>query len=187
MKLGRQKVCTNGRLNASRLRELPVMIFPCLNPFALVYNQGTDSDNRDLNRCYHLDELPRIRARKDVIKGHFFRLAVCLHEDCDAQGVYLYEARNGPTGFGRELLAAAENHISIDRRRASEARCWDLIWRIARRFNFKKFPALAEAMYLSLNHTERSITSETPSEYGLRDRIQANVAMLQRAIELSLL
>ena len=90
-------------LNASRLRELPVMIFPCLNPFALVYNQGTDSDNRDLNRCYHLDELPRIRAQKDVIKGHFFRLAVCLHEDCDAQGVYLYEARNGPTGFGREL------------------------------------------------------------------------------------
>jgi hypothetical protein len=55
---------------------------------------------------------------------------------------------------------------------------------IARRI--ENFPALAEAMYLSRYHTERSITSETPSEYGMGVRIQANVAILQRAIELSL-
>jgi murein peptide amidase A len=172
-------------LHASRLRELPVMIFPYLNPYGLVYNQRTDSDNRDLNRCYHLDQLPRIQAQKEVIKGHFFRLAVCLHEDYDAQGVYLYETGNGSGGFGRELLAAAENHISIDWRKAIEARCWDLIWMIARRI--KNFPALAEAMYLSRHHTERSITSETPSECGMGVRIQANVAILERAIELSLI
>jgi len=153
-------------LQASRLRELPIVIFPCLNPYGLMYNQRTDSDNRDLNRCYHSDQLPRIQAQKEVIKGHFFRLAACLHEDYDAQGVYLYETRNGSGGFGRELLAAAENHVSIDRRRAIEARCWDLIWMIARRI--KKFPAVAGAMYLSRYHTERSITSETPSEYGMR-------------------
>jgi Succinylglutamate desuccinylase / Aspartoacylase family len=105
-------------LHASRLRELPGMIFPCLNPYGLVHNQRTDSNNRDLNRCYHLNQLPRILAQKEVIKGHFFRLAVCLHEDYD---------------------------------------------------------------------TERSITSETPSEYGMEVRIQANVAILQRAIELSLM
>ena len=130
-------------LQASRLRELPIVIFPGLNPYGLMYNQRTDSDNRDLNRCYHSDQLPRIQAQKEVIKGHFFRLAVCLHEDYDAH----------------------ENHVSIDRRRAIEARCWDLIWMIARRI--KKFPAVAGAMYLSRYHTERSITSETPSEYGM--------------------
>jgi hypothetical protein len=42
-------------------------------------------------------------------------------------------------------------------------------------------------MYLSRYHTERSITSETPSEYAMEVRIQANVAILQRAIELSLM
>jgi murein peptide amidase A len=172
-------------LHASRLRELPVMIFPCLNPYGLVYNQRTDSDNRDQNRGYHLDELPRIQAQKKVIKGHFFRLAVCLHEDYDARGVYLYETRKGSGGFRCGVLAAAENHISIDRRRAIEARCWDLIWMIAGRI--KNFPALAEAMYLSRYHTERSITLETPPEYGICARIQANVAILQRAIELSLM
>jgi protein MpaA len=172
-------------LHASKLCELPILIFPCLNPYGLVYNQRTDSDNRDLNRCYHFDQLPRIKAQKEVIRGYFFRLAVCLHEDYDAQGVYLYETCNGSRGFGRELLAAAENHIPIDRRRAIEARCWDLFWMIARRIG--NFPALAEAMYLSRYYTERSITSETPSEYGMGVRIQTNVAILQRAIELSLM
>jgi protein MpaA len=120
-----------------------------------------------------------------VIKAHFFRLAVCLHEDYDARGVYLYETRNGFGEFGRELLAAAEKHISIDRRKTIEARCWNLFWMMARRI--KKFPALAESMYLSRYHTERSITSETPSEYDLGVRIRANIAILERAIELSLI
>lgn len=172
-------------LNASRLRDLPLIIFPCLNPYGLLYNQRTDSDNRDLNRCYHLDELPRIQAQKQVLKAHSFRLAVCLHEDYDARGVYLYEARDGCGGFRRELLGAAEDHISIDRRRASKAWCWDLIWMIVR--EIKDFPALAEGMYLSRYHTGRSITSETPSEYGIGVRIRANVAILERAIELSLM
>jgi|ERR1700730_2127466 protein MpaA len=172
-------------LYASRLRELPLIIFPCLNPYGLLYNQRTDSDNRDLNRYYHLDQLPQIQAQKEVIKAHAFRLAVCLHEDYDARGVYLYEARDGCSGFRREVLAAAEHYISINRRRASKACCWDLIWMIFRQI--KDVPALAEGMYLSRYHTERSITSETPSEYGIGVRIRANVAILQRAIELSLM
>ena len=58
-------------------------------------------------------------------------------------------------------------------------------------------PSLAKAMetsrpnpelapvYLALHHSERTITTETPSEYDLDQRIQAQIAMVQRAIELS--
>ena len=49
----------------------------------------------------------------------------------------------------------------------------------------KKFPVLAEAIYVSFNHSERTITAETPSEYDLSKRIEAQIAMIQRAIELS--
>ena len=46
---------------------------------------------------------------------------------------------------------------------------------------------LAEGIYLAFNHSDRTITTETPSEYDLGPRIQAHIAMIQRAIELSFL
>jgi len=111
-------------------------------------------------------------------------LAMCLHEDYDAQGAYLYEIRKKLTPFGRELLSAAGYYIPIDLRRMIEGRRAEQGW-IARRLNPKKLPFLAEAVYVSFNHSERTITPETPSEYDLSKRIEAQIAMIQRAIELS--
>ncbi len=171
-------------LYQSILRELPVMIFPCLNPWGLVHNRRTDSESRDLNRCYHLDDLPRITTQKELLRDRKFKLAICLHEDYDAQGAYLYEVRQQLTTFGRELLAAAGFYVPIDARITIEGRRADQGW-IARKYNIKKFPFLAEALYLAVNHSERTITAETPSEYDLCARVEAHVAIIQRAIELS--
>jgi murein peptide amidase A len=171
-------------LHSSILREIPIMIFPCLNPWGLQHNRRTDSENRDLNRCFHLDDIPRIQAQKELIRDYKFRLAMCLHEDYDAQGVYLYEVRNKFTTFGNELLAAAGYYVPIDARRTIEGRRAEQGW-IARKINLIKFPVIAEAIYLARNHSERTITAETPSEYDLGPRIQAQIAMIQRAIELS--
>jgi protein MpaA len=171
-------------LHSSILREIPIMIFPCLNPWGLQHNRRTDSENRDLNRCFHLDNIPRIQAQKELIRDYKFRLAICLHEDYDAQGVYLYEIRNKFTTFGNELLAAAGYYVPIDARRTIEGRRAEQGW-IARKINLIKFPVIAEAIYLARNHSERTITAETPSEYDLGPRIQAQIAMIQRAIELS--
>jgi murein peptide amidase A len=171
-------------LHRSVLRELPVMIFACLNPWGLIHNRRTDSENRDLNRCYNLDSIPRIQAQKEVFRARRFRLAMCLHEDYDAQGAYLYEIRNKLTTFGQELLAAAGFYVPIDPRATIEGRRADQGW-IARKVNLKKFPVIAEAIYLAANHSDRTITTETPSEYDLSARVQAHVAMIQRAMELS--
>ncbi|HYY30253.1 MAG TPA: M14 family metallocarboxypeptidase [Chthoniobacterales bacterium] len=171
-------------LHRSVLRELPVMVFPCLNPWGLIHNRRTDSENRDLNRCYNLDSIPRIQAQKEVLRGRRFRLAICLHEDYDAQGAYLYEIRNKLTTFGQELLAAAGFYVPIDPRATIEGRRADQGW-IARKVNLKNFPVIAEAIYLAANHSDRTITTETPSEFDLSARVQAHIAMIQRAAELS--
>ena len=171
-------------LHQSILRDLPVMIFPCLNPWGLVHNRRTDSENRDLNRCYHPNTLTRINAQMELMRDRKFRLAMCLHEDYDAQGAYLYEIRTRLTTFGQELLAAAGYYVPIDVRVTIEGRRADQGW-IARRVNLKKFPIRAEALYVAANHSERTITAETPSEYDLCARVQAHVAMIQRGIELS--
>jgi protein MpaA len=146
-------------LYGSILRKLPVIIFPCLNPWGLVHNRRTDSENRDLNRSFHLDELPRIRNHKKILDGLSFKFALCLHEDYDAQGVYLYEIRKRLTPFGQELLAAAGYYVPIDLR-------------------------TPESLYLSREHSERNITLETPSEYDLALRVQAQIAVIQKAIDL---
>jgi len=111
---------------------------------------------------------------------------MCLHEDYDARGVYLYEACNRLPRFCRELLVGAANYIRIDKCRMLEARGFDVLRIIARRINFTKFRILTEGMYLALHHSERTITTETPSEYDLGKRIQAQIAMVQRAVELSM-
>ena len=171
-------------LHGPVLRELPLMIFPCLNPWGLVHNRRTDSQNFDLNRCYHLSDVPRIQAQKELLRGYTFRLTMCLHEDYDAQGVYLYEQQKKLTTFGQELLSAGGYHIPLDPRRMIEGRRAKQGW-ITRRVDRKKFPEAAEAIYVALHHSERTITAETPSEYDLGKRIEAQIAMIQRAIELS--
>lgn len=170
-------------LHAPILKDLPLLIFPCLNPWGLIHNRRLDADGRDLNRCFHLDEPLQIKRQKDVIGQRRFSLVLCLHEDYDAQGVYLYEVRQPGSQMGQELLAAAGYYVPVDLRKTIEGRR-AAQGVIIRRVNLKKFPLLAEAAYLALGHTARAFTLETPSEYDLAARVQAQVAVIQRAIEL---
>jgi len=172
-------------MNTTDLKRLPLLLFPCLNPWGLVHNRRTDSEGRDLNRCYHLDDIERIRAQKAVISGTTFRFAMCLHEDYDAQGVYLYEVRKHLRPIGPELLAAAGYHLPVDMRPRIEGRRAES-GSIARRIKKLRFPFLPEAGLLALNHSDRTITLETPSEYELGARAQAQAAAIQRAVELTL-
>jgi murein peptide amidase A len=112
-------------LNAKYLRRLPLLLFPCLNPWGLVRNRRVDAEGRDLNRSFHLDDVPRIKAHKELLRGLKFSFAMCLHEDYDAQGVYLYEVRQTPLrahrAIGDELLAAAGYYVPVDLRGRSRA------------------------------------------------------------------
>ena len=175
-------------LEGPRLRALPVIIFPCLNPHGLGRNCRTDAAGRDLNRCYHRpQDVPQIRAHQALLAGHRFRLALCLHEDCDARGVYLYEfCRRGAARFGGEVLRAADPDLPRDALRRVGARGVELIGNLALALNFTRLPAFTEALYLARHHSERTITTETPSGYGLGQRARTQVAMIRRAFELTL-
>jgi murein peptide amidase A len=175
-------------LEGARLRALPVIIFPCLNPHGLGRNCRTDAAGRDLNRCYHrAQDVPPIRAHQTLLVGHRFRLALCLHEDGDARGIYLYEfRRQGAARFGGEVLRAAGPELPTDALRRFGARGVELIGNLALALNFTQLPAFTEALYLARHHSDRTIMTETPSGYGLGQRARAQVAMIRRALELTL-
>jgi hypothetical protein len=175
-------------LNLKYLRRLPLFLLPCLNPWGLVHNTRVDADGRDLNRSYHLDNVPEIKAQKELLKGYSFSLSMCLHEDYDAQGVYLYEVRQGGSAdrpIGLELLTAAGYYVPIDLRKKIEGRR-ALQGSIKRRIRVKQYPVMPEAAYLAFNHSHHTITFETPSEYELGSRVQAHAAAIQRAVEIVL-
>jgi hypothetical protein len=166
-----------------RLRDLPLLIFPCLNPWGLIANSRYDQSGIDLNRSFHRDELPFVAGWKTVLAPYRFAVALNLHEDYDGQGLYLYEVPRKPPYWGEELIEAARPIIPIEQRvkvdgRKSEAGL------IRRRLNMGLFQVMGypEAVWLHLHHSERTFTIETPSEFALPHRTAAQVAIIDECV-----
>jgi murein peptide amidase A len=188
---GDEPAATEGLLawaekNASRLRSLPVIIFPCLNPWGLTQNRRSTATNVDLNRTFHDAKNCTISAIQSAVGGRTFRAALMLHEDFDAEGVYLYELKNREP-WGDEILSAAELLIPRDERSRIEKRRASA-GIVSPRFCARTFEkmGLPEAVWLYVRGCRRSITFETPSEFALERRVAAQVAAIERFVELAL-
>lgn len=166
-------------------RDFNVMIFPCLNPWGLVNNCRLDADGRDLNRTYHDDSVPQTAAHKARMAGRRFDVALALHEDYDATGVYIYELRGAKPYWAEKLLAAAARHLPADTRRRIEGR-GNSGGIVRRKITPAMMPQHPEAFVLCFQHTDRTFTLETPSEAHIDDRVAAHVAMVETAARLCL-
>ncbi len=160
------------------LGNRPVAFFPCLNPLGLKENQRGDGEGRDLNRIFDQETVSPVAEVRAWVEGcSRFRLAVCLHEDYDAQGAYLYDLnRDGDDHSGRALLLRSVNRrIPVDGRGWIDGRRSDQGVIFRRRLDRRRIPGLPEAVYLFLErHAERTVTFETPSEFSLLDRVEVH-------------
>lgn len=171
--------------NQRRLAALPLLIFPCLNPWGLTQNRRTDEDGFDLNRCFHNDQHPTVAAVRRVAGKRRFDAALMLHEDYDGEGVYLYEHRRSEQ-WGDRILDAGATAIPREPRRLIEGRRANS-GLLTPRFSpsiFKKI-GYPEAIWLHLNGCTRSITFETPSEFALEKRIAAQQAAIETLVGLA--
>ena len=167
-----------------QLTHLPVLIFPCLNPWGLMMNRRSDSSGNDLNRLFHTDHHPTVAAVCRVAEPYSFESALLLHEDYDACGVYLYGLSRYST-LGDSILSAAAAVIPRDHRPRVEGRR-SRNGLVATSFSPKRYERIGhpEAVWLHLRGCSRSITFETPSEAGLESRINAQAAAIERFVEL---
>ena len=172
--------------NTAILRELPCMIFPCLNPWGLVNNSRLDEAGLDLNRLFQHEEVPFIRALKEAIKPHWFAMSAMLHEDYDGQGLYLYEVQRRKPFWGEALLEAVRPLIPIDPRTFIDGRRISKPGILRRKINLKdgEFTMLPEAVYLHQYHSERTFTFETPSEFALDQRTRVQAALVSECVRL---
>ena len=170
--------------NVARLAAMPLLIFPCLNPWGLRNNVRTDSRGRDLNRMFHLDTHPIVKAVRKITRPHRFKIAMAMHEDYDAQGIYLYEVARGRRSFGESLLMSAGKILPHDpRRKIDTSTAKNGL--IRRRISPAKFAEMGypEAIWLHLFHSENTFTFETPSEAALELRVRAHMAVIGECVK----
>lgn len=171
--------------NAAQLRTHRFLIFPCLNPWGLLNNSRYDAQGCDLNRTFADKHPPTpVRELLQVIKGERFALSLTLHEDYDATGFYVYEVMRRAPFWGEKLLRQARLHIAIDSRATIDRRR-ARAGLVRRQFKPERFPAMPESIYLHRRHSYRTFTMETPSEFGLEQRIAAHVAVIEECVRLA--
>lgn len=169
---------------AERARMLDLLVFPCLNPWGLIHNKREDELGRDLNRCYHLTGIEPVHSHAASLSGRSFDLALLLHEDYEAHGVYLYETSMRRPAWGGHIIRAMETHLRADpRSRIDGSRARRGI--VRRRITPATMPEWPEAFMLHFHHARRTFTIETPSEADLSLRVRAHCAAIDAALDLA--
>lgn len=158
-------------------------ICPLLNPTGFLRRSRENFAGIDLNRDY---KQPRARETKAHVRWlqhqPGFDLIICLHEDWEAQGFYLYELNpaNLPS-LAPAMIRAAQAHgpiesaAVIDGREAAEP---GIIRPVSDPLLRENWP---EAIYLRHHHGPRNYTIETPSALPLEQRITIQCAVLRAA------
>ena len=169
--------------NYKLLSKIPLIIYPCLNPWGLIENSRLNVKGKDLNRSW--DKSGEVIISEVIKRSESarFRLAINLHEDYDANGIYLYEPPHGKKrdDLADKILNSGRKYIPIDTRKKIEGR-WARNGVIRPAASSLPKEGLPEAAFLQKFRSDRTFVFETPSEYDLRIRVQAQVAMLERAV-----
>lgn len=181
------------------IRELPIEIyaFPCVNPIGALRNSRLSSAHFDLNRQVTRNSIaPEVRALVSTLDKLeiSFDAAFDLHEDnpsvpCDFSGesaqadaFYLYESSFNPLRkpIGERIArAVAQAGIPVSTQRSvyGERAVNGVVQRGMERdqiFDLERF--------LTMNYTDRVITSETYVGRPLEERITAQTIVLESGV-----
>ncbi|MBI4660548.1 MAG: M14 family metallocarboxypeptidase [Verrucomicrobia bacterium] len=160
-----------------------VWICPCLNPTGFQSNTRENAKGADLNRDYR-------HLQSDEISAHVawlqeqpnFDLTLCVHEDWEAQGFYLYELNPDlQPSHAERIIREVEKICPIDRSPMIEGRpAKDGI--IRPDLDPSKRPQWPEAFFLIRHKTRHSYTLEGPSDFSLPVRVAALVTAIRTVL-----
>jgi hypothetical protein len=159
-------------------------ICPLLNPAGLARGTRENADALDLNRDYKDLRSAEIAAHAAWLRRQpNFDLTLCLHEDWESKGFYLYELNpRARASLAESMIAAVAPLCPIDPATEIDGRpvaAPGIIRPVGDPLERENWP---EAIYLRAHHTTLSYTLETPSAFPLVQRI----ATLRAAVETAL-
>lgn len=165
---------------------IDVWVCPCLNPSGFSLNTRESAAGLDLNRQYHApDAVEEIRAHTAWLsKLPRFDVTLCLHEDWESQGFYVYELNlDGRPSFAEEIVRRVACVCPIDTSPTIEGR--EAHGGIIRPSDDPTSrPQWPEAFYLIAHKTRLSYTLEAPSDFTLQTRVAALMAGVGAVLDL---
>ena len=166
---------------------LDLWLCPCLNPTGFQVNRRENREGLDLNRQYRTPEAGETTAHVAWLERQpRFDLCLCLHEDWESHGFYVYELNpdNQPS-LAEAMVARVGKVCPIDRSEVIEGRP-ALNGIIRPGVDPRSRPDWPEAFYLITHKTRLSYTLEAPSDFSLPTRVAALVAGVTAALEAEL-
>jgi murein peptide amidase A len=163
---------------------LDLWLCPCLNPVGFRLNQRENGQGIDLNREYRHPKAPETTAHIEWLdRQPPFDLCLCLHEDWESHGFYVYELNpdNLPS-LAQAIVDGAAKVCPIDRSPLIDGRPAHA-GIIRPQIDPASRPQWPEAFFLRTRKTKLSYTLEAPSDFPLSVRVAGLVAGTQAALE----
>jgi hypothetical protein len=163
---------------------MDVWMCPCMNPAGFALNRRENGEGVDLNRQYRAPEAKETVAHITWLKRQpSFELCLCLHEDWEAQGFYLYELNpDHQPSLAEAIIGSVAQVCPIDLSDIIENRpAQNGI--IRPDIDPRTRPLWPEAFYLIRHKTRLSYTLEAPSDFPLAARVAALVEGVRAALE----
>jgi hypothetical protein len=158
---------------------------PCLNPTGFPLNRRENAQGTDLNRDYRHLKTEEVRAHIEWLQRQpSFDLTLCLHEDWESKGFYIYETnRTERPSCAEKIIEAVAKVCPIDLSPVIET--WPAKAGVIRpHVNPLDRPQWAEAVYLITHNTSFGYTLEAPSDFPLPTRVAALTTAVKTAISL---
>ncbi|HSY75019.1 MAG TPA: M14 family metallocarboxypeptidase, partial [Dongiaceae bacterium] len=162
-----------------------IFFLPCLNPVGFTLNKRENADGIDLNRDYRNPQAAETRAHIAWLERQpKFDLYLCLHEDWESHGFYVYEQNpdNKPS-LAEKMIEAVQKVCPIDLSEIIEDRAAQN-GIVRSNISPQERPLWPEALYLITQKSRQGYTLEAPSDFPLTARVNALVAAVKAALNL---
>lgn len=163
--------------------NLDLCLCPCLNSTGFALNRRGNDQGFDLNRDYRHFKSDEVRAHvKWLERQSDFALTLCLHEDWESHGFYVYELNpDQRPSLAETIVEAVARVCPIDQSPLIEGR--EAKGGIINpNLDPNSRPEWPEAFWLLQNKTRQSYTLEAPSDFPLETRVSALVAGVNAAL-----
>ena len=160
-----------------------IFLLPCLNPAGFTLNRRENADGMDLNRDYRSSKSAEVRAHVAWLERRpKFDLYLCLHEDWESHGFYLYEQNpDSKPSLAEKIIEAVQKACPIDFNETIEGRAASN-GIIRPNIQPHERPDWPEAFYLITQNSRLGFTLEAPSDLPLPVRVNALVAGVNAAL-----
>jgi protein MpaA len=162
---------------------LDLWLCPCLNPTGFTLNRRENGLDLDLNRQYLAPEAEETAAHiRWLSRQPSFDLCLCLHEDWESDGFYVYEQNpDHQSSLAEAMIARVGEVCPIDRSEIIEGRpAHHGIIRPA--IDPRTRPQWPEAFFLIMHKTRLSYTVEAPSDFSMAARVAALTMAVNTAL-----